>query len=81
MDIEKITWKTMPAPTDAKIWPCMVCRQELATHRRILRRKEVIVSLIVCLECGRLPDARLWHELEPKTIETPLAHILRRLAD
>jgi len=60
MDLELITWKTIPTPTDPAKWPCMVCREALATHRRRLHRGHTDINLIVCLPCGRLPDETLW---------------------
>ena len=80
MDLEPITWKTMPAPTDPKKWPCMACRNALATHRRTLRRDGATVKLIVCLDCGRQPDAMLWHTIKPTKIAT-VDDICRLLAD
>jgi len=82
MDLELITWKTGPAPTDPAKWPCMVCRTELATHRRTLHRghRGTDIKMIVCLECGRLSDELLWESLHDRPV-TPLDTIIRRVCD
>ena len=82
MDLKPIIWKTMPPPTDPKVWPCMVpgCNK-LATHRVIIRREPATLNLIVCLECGRRPDRMLWHLLEPQKIEAPIDRLIRRVCD
>ena len=77
--IEPITWKTMAAPTDPKVWPCLVCRNALATHRRTLRRNGATVNLIVCLECGRRSEDWLWDAITTKTAS--IDDIVRLLAD
>ena len=81
MNIEPITWKTMPAPTDPKVWPCMICRNALATHRRVIRLHPAIITLIVCFECGQASDNTLRIIMEGKLVEDPLDRVLRRLAD
>ena len=78
MDLEKITWRTMPAPTDPAKWPCMVCRTALATHRRRLHRGHTDINLLVCLDCGRLSDETLWESLHDRT---PLDSIVKRMCD
>ena len=80
MDLELITWRTVPAPTDPAKWPCMVCRTELATHRRRLHRGHTDINLIVCEPCGRLSDEVLWESLHDRTV-TPLDTIIRRVCD
>jgi len=81
MDLEKITWRTMPAPTDPAKWPCMVCRTELATHRRTIRLNPATITLIVCFECGQASDNTLRIIMEGKLVEDPLDRVLRRLAE
>ena len=81
MDMELITWRTMPPPTDPKVWPCMVCRGALATHRRVIRLDPAIMTLIVCLVCGQASDNTLRIIMEGKLVEDPLDRVLRRLAD
>ena len=80
MDLEMITWKTMPAPTDPEIWPCMVCRDALATHRRTLRRDGATVNMIVCLACGLQAEHILWEVIQP-TKTASINDICRLLAD
>ena len=80
MRLEKLKWSTMPAPTDPKVWPCLVCRTALATHRRRLRQGSCTLNLIVCSACGQLPEAILWEHLEPKPMD-PLDRIVKRTCD
>jgi len=81
MKLELITFKTMPAPTDPKVWPCMICRTALATHRRTIQLDPAIITLIVCLKCGQASDNTLRIIMEGKLVEDPLDRVLRRLAD
>ena len=78
MELEILAWKTVPAPTDPAKWPCMVCRTELATHRRRLHRGHTDFNLIVCLECGRLSDSVLYLSLHDRA---PLDSIIKRVCD
>lgn len=78
MDLELITWRTVPAPIDPAKWPCMVCITELATHRRRIFRFPAAVNLIVCLDCGRLSDETLWESLHDRN---PLDRVIRRMCD
>lgn len=80
MDLKPLKWYTMPAPTDPKQFPCMICRKALATHRRIIRRGQTTLNLVVCLECGRLSDVELWHLLE-STTEIWLDRVVKRICD
>ena len=80
MDLEILTWRTVPAPTDPAKWPCMVCREALATHRRRLHRGHTDFNLIVCLDCGRLPDETLRESLHDRAVD-PLDSIIKRLCD
>ena len=81
MKLEILKWSTMPAPTDPKVWPCMICRNALATHRRVIRLDPTIITLIVCIECGQASDNTLRIIMEGKLVEDPLARVLRRLAE
>ena len=78
MDLELIVWRTVPAPSDPKQWPCMVCREELATHRRKMHRGHTDINLIVCLGCGKLSDSVLWESLHDRK---PLDSIIKRMCD
>ncbi len=64
--LEKLTWKFMAPPIDPATWPCMVCRDALATHRRAIRIKTIDITLIVCLACGQWGDLELWLHFNPK---------------
>ena len=81
MNLKPLQWCTMPAPTDPKVWPCMVCRDALATHRRVIQLGPATITLMVCFECGQASDNTLQIVLEGKLVEDPLDRVLRRLAD
>lgn len=81
MELELITWKTMRPPIDPKTWPCMVCRNALAIHRRIIRLDPTTITLMVCLNCGQASDNTLQVILEGKLVEDPLDRVLKRLSD
>ena len=64
LTIEPITWITW-TPKKPSDFPCMVCKQEIATQKlTCLLSKIVTLNLVVCHSCARLEAAEIMETIK-----------------